>query len=630
MPPQNASFRPTLLHAAVALSAAGVIVAGMAGVRMWRVLVPAQPPSHPERMLLAPMIGIQEPCIWATPALPGFEDLQAQCSGAQGSAAALVESTLQPLQPAAAAGTPVELGYTLPVPLLKLFRQEAGGEWKIDTEIVNRLVRTLRDSPRPAILYLFSTHFSSQAPIETALAADPSNMAQTRDGPLGMDDYYDSKVFNWSFATADNGLTRRRTQAIGAVLDAACRLEPQDRAKIRGVTLLGELHHLFPNFQAGMGFDGAYRITDYSRASVEGFRRYLQTEFGSVDRLDRAVGADYASFGAVDPPSRDIRTEPLRRFTEHIDAFAHGTLPISGWAYVPGQRPDRPARVQVYRNGEFAGQTTVHWGRQDVLAAKPEFGDANTGWRLDLDFRRLPPGIHRLDIFLERRPGQLTPLGTRDIAVMDRAQSTPRLLPQKPLPASTPDASVQAHVDFPLPSSSYYYNPLVPLWHAFRARQVVDYLRYFDGVVARSCLSAVPRYTHQIVPFSNPSWDENKFAIQASLRPLGGIRLGVSLYGEPTYGHSYFDWLARRGPARYGVTEFHPLKALDAAAMGSVLREHAGHGADFLSFFLEPRWHGRLVPRGHNIFSFDPDNALFASDRLYRATQETLQQPAPR
>ncbi|WP_201500978.1 hypothetical protein, partial [Klebsiella oxytoca] len=88
--------------------------------------------------------------------------------------------------------------------------------------------------------------------------------------------------------------------------------------------------------------------------------------------------------------------------------------------------------------------------------------------------------------------------------------------------------------------------------------------------------------------------------------------------------------LARRGPARYGVTEFHPLKALDAAAMGSVLREHAGHGADFLSFFLEPRWHGRLVPRGHNIFSFDPDNALFASDRLYRATQETLQQPAPR
>ncbi|WP_227699316.1 hypothetical protein, partial [Raoultella sp. 18098] len=86
----------------MALSAAGVIVAGMAGVRMWRGLVPAQPPSHPERMLLAPMIGIQEPCIWATPALPGFEDLQAQCSGAQGSAAALVESTLQPLQPAAA------------------------------------------------------------------------------------------------------------------------------------------------------------------------------------------------------------------------------------------------------------------------------------------------------------------------------------------------------------------------------------------------------------------------------------------------------------------------------------------------------------------------------------------------
>ncbi len=234
------------------------------------------------------------------------------------------------MQSAPQAAGPVDLGYTLPVPLLKLFQPAQGGGWQIDQAIVDRLVRTLRDTPRPAILYLFSTHFSSEAPIEPVLAADPSNMGQTRDGPLGMDDYYDSKVFNWSFATTRNALTERRVEAVRAVVDAACRLPEKDRAKIRGITLLGELHHLFPNFQAGMGFGGSYRITDYSPASVEGFRRYLRTEFRSIAQFNRVVGADYASLDEVVPPSRDIRSEPLRRFTEHIDGFAQGTLPVAG------------------------------------------------------------------------------------------------------------------------------------------------------------------------------------------------------------------------------------------------------------------------------------------------------------
>ena len=60
------------------------------------------------------------------------------------------------------------------------------------------------------------------------------------------------------------------------------------------------------------------------------------------------------------------------------------------------KQPDSTASawVHVYRNGTFVGKTRVNQGRQDVLAAKPEFGDANTGWQLDLDFRLLPPGEH--------------------------------------------------------------------------------------------------------------------------------------------------------------------------------------------------------------------------------------------
>jgi hypothetical protein len=248
---------------------------------------------------------------------------------------------------------------------------------------------------------------------------------------------------------------------------------------------------------------------------------------------------------------------------------------------------------------------------------------------MDLDFRRLRTGLHRVDVFLESSPGKLSALGMREIAVMDQHQKTPTLQPQKPLPNHSPlDGQIQAHIDQPRGRASYYYNPLVPLWHGFRGQQVVDYLRFFDKVVSQSCLATTPRYTHQIIPFTNPSWDENKFAIGSSLKDqhAGDIRLGVSLYGDAAYGTSFDRWYPLTGQRSYGITEFHPLKEMAADELGRTLALHASRGAEFLSFFAEPYWQGDIVARGHNLFSFDPGNPQFGSDKLYRSMQEHLEQ----
>ena len=604
-------------------------------------------PARPSRLLLAPMIGVIEPCILlqepgpdqsagafaaAAPADPAPVDaaLASRCTGAEGSAAALVETTLSTLAPAGNGLQRYELGYTLPVPLLKLFKA-AGSDWAIDKQMVERLVRTVRDNDRPAIVYLFSTHFEVNAPIEAALAANPANLSVTAAGPLGRDSYYASAIYNWTFASTRTAITARRVEAATAVIDEICRLEPRHLQKIRGVSLLGELHHLFPNFEGGMGFSAPYRVSDYSEASRLGFRMFLQQKFGTIDRLNQALGSTWASFEQLQPPAKDIRTEPLRDFTEHIDSFAHGTLPIAGWAHVNGQSANAPVAsvapmlVRIYRNGELIGKTPVSLSRQDVLQARPEFGDANPGWRFDLDFRNLPFGVHRIDALLERDAGTLVHLATRHVAIMDRRQLTPEPMPQKPLPASVPaDGSVQAYVDLPADRSSYFYNPLVPMWHAFRGHQVVDYLEYFGRVLDASCLSTTPRYSHQIIPFTNPGWDANKFAIDASLTQLKNIRLGVSLYGEASYGDTFAKWIDGTAHRAYGVTEFHPSKPLAAAELQGVLDRHAGRGAQFVSFFLEPRWNGELVPRAHNIFSFDPDNPKFGSDRLYQSVRQLL------
>ena len=632
---RSARHTPTTIATAVAACAA--LAAGAGGLALLEKHHNT-PPKHTGPMLLAPMFGTFDTCIATPTATPsagagnaatartqdGARTLAETCTGPNGSAAALVESTLSALQPPERAQGPYPLGYTLAVPLLQLFRATEQG-WALDTERIQRLARTVRDTQRPLILYLFSTHFATDAPLEKALATDPANLAQTRDGPMPTSQYYGAPLYNWTLARTDTPLSAYRVQATQALLTEMCRLPAQDIAKIRGVTLLGELHHLFPDFESGMGFGGSYRVTDYSPASVAGFQQFLRQEFQHIDRLNRRLGANYATFAEVQPPSRDIRTEPLQRYTEHIDSFAHGSLPIAGWAFAPRPAGAPPAWVHVYRNGTFIGKTPVNKGRQDVLQAKPELGDANTGWRLDMDFKRLPVGLHRIDVFLEARPGRLQALGTRRIAIMDDRQRPPAPLAQQALPASAPpDAALQAHIDWPAEQSSYYYNPLVPLWHSFRGQQVVDYLQFFQGVVKQSCLAGTPHYTHQIIPFTNPSWDENKFAIQASLRALPGMRLGVSLYGDATYGTAFSQWYASTGHPGYGVTEFHPLKAMNAPALQHTLNQHAARGAQFLSFFLEPHWQGQLVARDANMFSLSPENAPFGSAQLYQSAQRLL------
>lgn len=99
------------------------------------------------------------------------------------------------------------------------------------------------------------------------------------------------------------------------------------------------------------------------------------------------------------------------------------------------------------------------------------------------------------------------------------------------------------------------------------------------------------------------------------------MQLGINLYGEATDDATFFEWLARSRQPGYSVTEFHPLRALGADALGAVFDDHRRHGARTLSFFLHPVAQGDAPA---NPFAFDPHNPHFGSDRLYRAVQDLL------
>lgn len=564
-------------------------------------------------MVLAPMMDLT-PCLLATEATA----LTQPCI--HGSAAAWVKATLAPLENNAN----WTWGYTLKVPLLQFLVPNAKSDalaWEVNSQAIERVAQTIRDTDKPVIVYLFANHFSTGAPIEKKLSLDANNLAFSPLGPMPVDSYYGEPLYPWSISSTNNDITRYREKVIHALTQQLCDMPSGVVQRIRGMTLLGEVHQMFLQFESGMGFEGPFLAGDYSPASTTGFRQYLQARFKSLHAFNQAMQSQYTQWSEVLPPSKDIRRTPLTRYQEHIDSFSFGSLPVTGWVHVPHAK--RPPSVQVYLNGSLTGQAAVQLGRQDVRAAHPEFPTADVGWRYDLDFRKLPAGTHRIDLVLDN-PGQpLARLATRSISIMDASQAAPLPQPMKVLPtfADLP-AQVIAYTDAPRDQADYYFNPLASEWLKYREQQVVDYLQHFNKLLASSCLGKVPRYTHQILPHYNPSWDSHKFAVNASLQTQTGLRTGISLYGEPSYGASLPQWLQLTGHQRYGITEFHPLKAMSPQGLQKVWRQHQQQGADFLSFFLETRFQGQAVNAKGNLFSFDPSNAQFGSDHLYRSAAQ--------
>ncbi len=577
------------------------------------------------------MIGGLDNCLFVDqPDAPRVDPrYRAGCEGPNGSAAQLVEDSLEKLEPAGTSNPEFPLGYTLFVPLLRLLEPAPDGSWTVDMAAARRIARTVQSVDRPVVLYLFSDHFSTGARAEAVLARDQANFLQSPDGPLPVDAYYGAPLYPWSFARFDNGITHSRELAMRAVIDAVCELPQRAQQHVFGVTVLGETHHLFPHFESGMGYGSPYVISDYSPASQRKFKEYLERQFGSIAQLNQKLGSDYRSFAEVEPPSKDIRTQKLTRFEEHIDSFADGVLPVEGWLYASEDAGRRklgaPAWVRIYRDGVQVGRVQAHLGRQDVLAAHPEFGTADVGWHLDLRFADWPPGVHRIDVMAERSDGSLVRLASRQVSVVDRHQSTPTLQPSAKLPAFQESAAgVLAHVDQPVDGASYFYNPLVPYWNLFREQQVRDYLTHFQAIAAGACIPADKIYSHQIVPFVNPGWDMTKFGIGSDLAVPATMGLGVSLYGEAAYGISFLDWYVQSGRHRYGITEFHPLKAMTSGQLGALLERHRAHGLKFLSFFLRGAGTGDQNSQGGNPFVFDPANLQFGSDVLFRSMQTVL------
>ncbi|MFY3386499.1 hypothetical protein [Paracidovorax sp. MALMAid1276] len=589
---------------------------------------PATALKTPAPFILAPTVEGLLACDAAerTAGLLTLSQAQAHCLQRRESAAPALRKLLDSLEPGGPRGT-VQVGYTVTLQLLALFQRTPKG-WEIDNAQVETWMRLITDVQRPVVIYLSSGHFDSTGPLTDELLADSNNLMALRDGLPPKLGYFGYRIAPYTLRIDESiPVNRYRYSALDAVAKRILALPIQVRERIVAVTLAGELHHLFPDFEAGMGRHQDVQVTDYHPESVAEFRRWLAREYGTVQAYARATGLPLRSFDEVSAPSRDIRKESLRNFADHFDAHADGLLPLSGWLWDP---QGRVQRLQVHLNGKPLAEVPRGFNRLDVYRALEEITSPNVGFRYELDYSGLPPGRHRVQVLAHTVDG-LFEVAEREFTVMERNRRIPRSDTPSAIKAQSLKGlrGVRAWMDLPQPALDLYYNPLARDWNRFRSVQAAGFLAEFHRRARAAGLPAHWLFSHQIVPRANSTWNPQLFAMDDTLRGDAAWNHGLNMYGGMTDSDWMQGYLQARGIRGYGVPEFHPQQWKVPGAALRALQRHQQAGARFISpyyFTVVPQRFKGGAEHGVSRMELSPTNRKDGSDQLYRAIVEFARQ----
>lgn len=577
-------------------------------------------PARP--FIVAPTIEGMLACDEAAkdPRITDLAQAQTACRTQRAVGSAAVKRLLDTLEPGGPRGR-VQVGYTLTVPLLGLYERTPKG-WEIDPKRVDVFMRLLTEVHRPVVVYLSASHFDSQSPLADELLRDPRNLMQFRDGKAPSLEYFSFRIAPYTLRTDPKiPVNHFRFAALAHVAKRLMALPKPARERIVAITLAGELHHLFPDFANGMGNHDDVRTTDYSPASVADFRQWLEHQYGTIASFRQRTGLHYGSFAEIPAPSKDIRKERLNTFGEHYDAYAGGTLPLSGWLWDPGQQI---RQLDLYVDGRRIGPVARGFNRLDVYRALEEVNDPNVGFRHDLDFSTLPPGRHLAQIVGEAA-GERYRIAETGFTVGLRDQSrTSGRVPSgiTSLKDGKTLSGVRFWLDLPKAQLSVYFNPLARDWNTYRGEQVRIFLTAFHQTALQAGLPADKLYSHQIISRVNSTWNPHLFAIDASIAAATPWKHGLNMYGGAAHSPWMQGFLADRRITDYGVPEFNPQQWKRQGVHAAALQAHLDAGARFVSpyyFSVVPQRFKAQVEHGVNRMELGPGNPQDGSDQFYRA-----------
>ena len=578
-------------------------------------------------MVIAPMLAGAFFCdeASANPGITSEEQAALYCAANGKTAAKNISALLDSVGPVQSPSGRYELGYTLIVPILRYFKK-VDGAWMLDAQALRANLATINDVDRPVIVHLSATHFVYAAEeLSRELALDPRNLMWTRNGPATPQDYFNIPIVAWSLADQGSPMNVMRRQAFDAAVDALCALPAASLKKIVGVSVLGETHDVFPDLLGGPDYSIPNSLlTDYSPVMKYGFRVWLAQRYTTIQRLNQDLAANFASFDAVSPPSRDIRSEVLDGYFDHIDNFAAGSVPVYGWLH---DKAGRDLVIKILLDGIEIGAAELGFNRTDVTEVLPDIADPNVGFRYNLDFRKLAYGLHTLDVQVSANRGPALQIAKRELVFIDRNLSPWVRVPSIEVTAApmSSDPSLIGGLDGPAGGQqSIFYNPLADLWLQFRNLVVRNYIDQFARIASKSCIPTSKVFSHQIAPTLYGSWNSDVLAVEASQHLSPSYTPGTTLYGGAAIGGAFLSMKQRLSWTRYAVNEMHTIVPLSAEAYAQMFDLHRNNGAVFVApYYMQVP--NRLPSGGDlNRFLIAPSNPRYGSNLYFNALRALM------
>lgn len=582
------------------------------------------------RLVVAPYVEGEFICDDAVRSLNNATKKQAglYCAEHGKTAAANIEAALRKLGPAYSPSGHYALGYTLALPLFDYYQKTKDG-WVFRGDYLRQHLKTLDQIDRPAVIYISMNHFTEpDDELSLELSRDKTNLMWAQNGPMTPAQYFGYPTIGWTLVDMEAPINRMRRHAISNLMQEICTMKSTARNKVVGISLLGEVHHMFPDVERGPGFDvSPYEQTDYAPLAKAAFRNWLREKYQTVQSLNIATGYSYGTFDEIQPPTTDVYALSRQKFRNHLDSYASGDVPVYGWIYEHGKPSPK---VAIYLDGVWQGDAESGLNRTDVTDAMPHLRSPNLGFRYNLNFRALSNGRHVIDVIAVTSEGRQASLGRREIFVRG-GKVSPQMgsrvvtgLTAKSL-SDTPE--IIGGLDGPPSGQRLLYNPIAEEWLAFRNYTIRQYIESFAKIAGSYCVAPEKIFSHQITPSLNGSWNGNLIAVDDSKLPSPYFNQGTTLYGGAAYSDAFSRMRKKLGWKRYAVTEMHPILPLSQDQYRDMFELHRKSGAVYVAPYYLSIVPANMAPQTDLVrFEISPKNKRYGSDLFYEAIRSIMRQ----